>query len=232
MICLVVEKISMYEEMHLKKNMDLKKTMKGKKSLYKSKETYYIIIQCNTFLVFSSRMSHPCLPPPWLWHRYGNLQTLPSPTQKPTQVSRYWALLSHCGLSPASSFSILSRSLWEGILSSSPGFGNFSFMVASCKLHLTLNLKMYPLSWLSLATSADLHVPSWITASVQTAAGSLSTASLSQSSASSVCLGKRDWDNCCDLWDLKKQLSEWQSVWYYEMSARLIGKWPSLLDNG
>lgn len=63
------------------------------------------------------------LPPPWLWHRYGNLHTLPSPTQKPTQVSRYWALLSHLGLSPASSFSILSRSEWEGIRSSRPGFG-------------------------------------------------------------------------------------------------------------
>lgn len=66
------------------------------------------------------------LPPPWLWHRYGNLHTLPSPTQKPTQVSRYWALLSHLGLSPASSFSILSRSAWEGIRSSRPGFGSLN----------------------------------------------------------------------------------------------------------
>lgn len=66
------------------------------------------------------------LPPPWLWHRYGNLQTLPSPTQKPTQVSRYWALLSHLGLSPASSFSIRSRSAWEGMRSSRPGLGSFT----------------------------------------------------------------------------------------------------------
>lgn len=50
------------------------------------------------------------LPPPWLWQRYGKRQTFPSPTQKPTIVSMYWALLSHLGLSPASSFSSFSSS--------------------------------------------------------------------------------------------------------------------------
>lgn len=75
---------------------------------------------------FSLKCVWCILPPPWLWHRYGNLQTLPSPTQKPTQVSRYWALLSHLGLSPASSFSILSSSSWEGMRSSRPGFGSFT----------------------------------------------------------------------------------------------------------
>lgn len=69
----------------------------------------------------------PNLPPPWLWQRYGNLQTFPRPTQKPTHVSRYWALLSHLGLSSASSTSIFSSCSWEGIRSASPGFGNFNF---------------------------------------------------------------------------------------------------------
>lgn len=39
------------------------------------------------------------LPPPWLWHRYGNLQKLPRPTANPTLLRRYWSLLSHLGLS-------------------------------------------------------------------------------------------------------------------------------------
>lgn len=47
-------------------------------------------------------------PPPYAWHRYGNLQMLPRPTAKPTQLSRYCSLLSHLGLSsPLSPLSLL-----------------------------------------------------------------------------------------------------------------------------
>lgn len=45
-------------------------------------------------------------------HRERNLQMLPNPTQRPTQVSRYQALLS-----PSSSFSICSTSYRECIIS-------------------------------------------------------------------------------------------------------------------
>lgn len=44
-------------------------------------------------------LDHAGLPPPWVWHRYGNLQMLPSPTANPMQLRRYWNLLSHWGLS-------------------------------------------------------------------------------------------------------------------------------------
>ena len=34
-------------------------------------------------------------PPPFWWHRYGNLQTLPSPTLNPTWARKYSTLLFH-----------------------------------------------------------------------------------------------------------------------------------------
>lgn len=38
-------------------------------------------------------------PPPFWWHRYGNLQTLPRPTLNPTWANTYWILESHAGRS-------------------------------------------------------------------------------------------------------------------------------------
>lgn len=41
------------------------------------------------------------LPPPFWWQRYGNLQTLPKPTLKPTCANTYWIFESHAGRFPS-----------------------------------------------------------------------------------------------------------------------------------
>lgn len=38
------------------------------------------------------------LPPPCIWHKYGNRHTFPKPTANPMQLKIYWNLLSHFGL--------------------------------------------------------------------------------------------------------------------------------------
>lgn len=38
------------------------------------------------------------LPPPCIWHKYGNRHTFPKPTANPIQLKIYWNLLSHFGL--------------------------------------------------------------------------------------------------------------------------------------
>lgn len=51
---------------------------------------------------------------------------MPRPTQKPTHVSMYWALLSHLGRELASSASMVSSWPREGIRASRPGLGSTS----------------------------------------------------------------------------------------------------------
>ena len=50
------------------------------------------------------------LPPPFFWHRYGNLHTFPSPTAKPTVASKNSNLFPHDSLVESSSISITTGS--------------------------------------------------------------------------------------------------------------------------
>lgn len=169
---------------------------------------------------FSLKCVWCILPPPWLWHRYGNLQTLPSPTQKPTQVSRYWALLSHLGLSPASSFSILSSSSWEGMRSSRPGFGSFT-------LNLTI-LAVYQNWWVQPLRCLLCDV---FRECAKKRAKKLSCSLLSLGFTPPIQPRKRGWDINSDLWYGSYQqlitvcfvlcnVSYFREVWPFENSYR------------
>ena len=89
-------------------------------------------------------------PPPFFWHRYGNLQIFPKPTQKPKIVIKNCIGLSHCTRSSSNSCSVTFDEFWGGVICTLM----FGWLLADRLLNFWIKSNIFK-SWWSYKTKAE-----------------------------------------------------------------------------